>query len=424
MKITIPYKPRVQQAYVHKELDKYRYAVLCTHRRFGKTTLCLNHLIKMAMTSKNHAPRFAYIAPTYSQAKKIAWDYLKFYTEKIPGTKWNESELRCDLLNGSRISLLSSENPDSIRGIYLDACVIDEASNVSQNLIDEVIVPALSDRRGKLFLVSTPQGMNNIFYDYYNKAQADPKWFLYKAKASETGIVDKEELNAALEVMGSAKYDQEFECSFIGNISGSIYGNLVQEIDDKGQIGSVPYDPSFPVSTSFDLGFNDSTAIIFFQQINHSIHLIDCYENNKEALPHYIEILKSKDYVYDKHYAPHDVDQTEFSTGKTRREVAYQLGIRFRIAPRILLEDGIHAVKMILPRCKIDSDKCSKLLIALRHYHRKFSDKERVYKIKPVRDFSSHMVDSLRCLATGLQENKLTNNKHLQRTAENNYEVI
>ena len=169
MKITIPYKPRPQQALVHKELDKYRYAVLCTHRRFGKTTLCLNHLIKSALTSKNHAPRYAYIAPTYSQAKKIAWDYLKFYTEKIPGTKWNESELRCDLVNGSRISLLSSENPDSIRGIYLDACVIDEASQVSQNLIDEVITPALSDRRGKLFLVSTPKGMNNLFYDYYQK---------------------------------------------------------------------------------------------------------------------------------------------------------------------------------------------------------------------------------------------------------------
>ena len=121
------------------------------------------------MTNKHHNPRFAYIAPTYSQAKKIAWDYLKFYTEKIPGTKWNESELRCDFgINGARITLLSSENPDSIRGIYLDGCIIDEAAHgISNNLINEVITPALSDRKGFMILVGTPNGMNNLFYDYF-----------------------------------------------------------------------------------------------------------------------------------------------------------------------------------------------------------------------------------------------------------------
>ena len=124
MKITIPYKPRPQQALVHKELDNYRYAVLCCHRRFGKTVMAINHLIKSALQNKNHNPRLAYIAPTYSQAKKISWDYLKYYTQKIPGTKWNESELRCDFINNARISLLSGENFDSIRGVYLDLCVI------------------------------------------------------------------------------------------------------------------------------------------------------------------------------------------------------------------------------------------------------------------------------------------------------------
>ena len=208
MKITIPYKPRPQQALVHKELDNYRYAVLCCHRRFGKTVMVLNHLIKAALTNKNHNPRLAYIAPTYKQAKSIAWDYLKYYTKSIPGTKWNESELRCDFINGARITLLSSENFDSIRGIYLDMVAIDEVAQVSQGLIDEVVTPALSDRRGKMFLIGTPKSMNNIFYDYYLKSQSDDKWYSYKAKASDTNIVDKEELDAALAVMGEAKYNQ------------------------------------------------------------------------------------------------------------------------------------------------------------------------------------------------------------------------
>ena len=423
MKITIPYKPRPQQALVHKELDNYRYAVLCCHRRFGKTVMVLNHLIKAALTNKNHNPRLAYIAPTYKQAKSIAWDYLKFYTKSIPGTRWNESELRCDFVNGARITLLSSENFESIRGIYLDMVAIDETANVSQGLIDEVITPALSDRRGKMFLIGTPKGMNNIFYDYYLKSQSDDKWFSYKAKASDTNIIEKEELDAALAVMGDAKYEQEFECSFVGNIQGSIYGDLIDDLDDAKRIGSVPYDPAHLVHTAWDLGYTDACSIIFFQQISHNIHIIDYYENEKEALPHYAEVLKEKEYIYGNHYAPHDVEQTDFSSGYTRREVANNYGIRFRVSPRIPLEDGIHAVKMILPRCKINSDNCSDLLIALRHYHRKYNDKERVYKIKPVHDFSSHPMDALRCLATGIQEQTITN-KDRQRIADGSYRIL
>ena len=423
MKVTIPYTPRKQQAFIHTELDKHRFSVLCCHRRFGKTVMLINHLIKECMMNKNHQPRFAYIAPTYSQAKKIAWDYLKFYTEKIPGTKWNESELRCDFINGARISLLSSETPDSIRGIYLDIAVCDEAAMVSHELINEVLIPALSDRRGKLFLISTPNGMANLFYDYYQKAQADPKWFLYVAKASETGIVDKEELNAALAVMGSQKYSQEFECSFIGNIQGSIYGDIISSLEDKKQITRVPVDPSYPVNVAWDLGFNDATSLIFFQQIGHMIHIVDFYENNNEPLPHYAEVIKEKDYVIGQNYGPHDLEQTEFGSGKTRREVAYQMGLRFKVAPRMAIEDGIHAVKMLLPRCLIDVDNCTKLINALRHYHRKFSDKERVYKIKPVHDWSSHAADALRTLAVGLNETKF-NNKVRQQTVETNYKVL
>ena len=423
MKITIPYTPRKAQAYIHEHLEKFRYSLLCCHRRFGKTVLCINHLIKAAMTCKNHNPRFAYIAPTYGQAKKIAFDYLKHYTKNIPGTKYNETELRCDLVNGARIMLLSSENPDSIRGIYLDGCIIDETAQINSALINEVITPALSDRKGFMVLVGTPKGMANLFYDYYQKAQADPKWFLYKAKASETGIVDKEELDAALAVMGSQKYEQEFECSFIGNIQGSIYGSLVDDLEEAKRIGNFPYDPAHLVHTAWDLGYTDACSIIFFQQINHNIHIIDYYENEKEALPHYAEVLKEKDYVIENNYGPHDLEQTEFGSGKTRREVAYQMGLRFKVAPRMAIEDGIHAVKMLLPRCLIDVDNCTKLINALRHYHRKFSDKERVYKIKPVHDWSSHAADALRTLAVGLNETKF-NNKVRQQTVETNYKVL
>ena len=134
MKIQIPYTPRKHQAYIHKQLDKHRYAVLCCHRRFGKTVMVLNHLIRAALTNTNHAPRLAYIAPTYKQAKSIAWDYLKFYTKNIPGTKWYESELRCDSVNGSRITLdfvMLNSVTSMVRGVknsFTDVCICLSAS--------------------------------------------------------------------------------------------------------------------------------------------------------------------------------------------------------------------------------------------------------------------------------------------------------
>ena len=166
MKITIPYKPRVQQNFLHQNLKDYRYALLLCHRRFGKTTMCLNHIIREALLNKNHNPRYAYIAPTYKQAKSIAWDFMKHYASKVPSVKFNETELRCDFPNGSRITLLGAENFENLRGLYFDGVVIDETSQISASLIEEVLTPALSDRKGFMYLVGTAQGMNNFFYEY------------------------------------------------------------------------------------------------------------------------------------------------------------------------------------------------------------------------------------------------------------------
>ena len=160
------YTPRPQQQELHDLLDKHRFAVLNCHRRFGKTVCILNHLIKAALIHPLPNPRFAYVAPTYKQAKSIAWDYIKQFTAKIPGTKYNETELRCDLPNGSRITLLSSENAESIRGIFLDGVCIDETAQVDPKLWNEILRPALSDRKGFCYFIGTPAGMQNFFTKY------------------------------------------------------------------------------------------------------------------------------------------------------------------------------------------------------------------------------------------------------------------
>ena len=240
MQIKIPYTPRKHQAFLHREISRFRWNVLVCHRRFGKTVCMINHLIRSALLSKQKNPRFAYIAPTFKQAESIAWDYMKQFTAKIPHTKFNETELRVDLPNGSRITLLGSENSDGLRGIYLDGCVIDEYANVNERLFPEIIRPALSDRKGYCVFIVTPQGMNNNFYELYQHAQGAEDWFNYKAKASETKIVDNEELVKAKEVMGEKKYMQEFECDWIANIEGAIYADVLAKMEDKKQVARVP----------------------------------------------------------------------------------------------------------------------------------------------------------------------------------------
>ena len=423
MNIKIPYTPRKHQSYLHQQINRYRWSVLVCHRRFGKTVCMINHLIRSALMSKLKNPRFAYIAPTFKQAKSIAWDYMKQFTAKIPNTKFNETELRVDLPNGSRITLLGAENSDGLRGIYLDGCVIDEYANIDGKLFAEIIRPALSDRKGYCVFIGTPAGMNNNFYDLYQHANGAEDWFNYKAKASDTKIVDPEELEKAKEVMGEKKYMQEFECDWIANIEGAIYGEEIAKIEDKNQIARVPYDPTLPVSTAWDLGVADHSSIIFFQQKGTGVQIIDYHEERGHGLPHYIQMLEEKPYIYKDHFAPHDIDVQEFGNGKTRREIAYQLGVRFKVVPKLPVEEGIHAVSMLLPRCWIDTDHCKNLIDALRHYHRKYIDKNRMFRSKPVHDWSSHACDAMRYLAVGLQEIN-TRQTAPQSVADNDYRII
>ena len=423
MNIKIPYTPRKHQSYLHQQINKHRWSVLVCHRRFGKTVCMINHLIKSALTCNLNNPRFAYIAPTFKQAKSIAWDYMKQFTAKIPATKFNETELRVDLPNGARITLLGAENSDGLRGIYLDGCVIDEYANIEGKLFAEIIRPALSDRKGYCVFIGTPAGMNNNFYDLYQHANGAEDWFNYKAKASQTKIVDPEELEKAKEVMGEKKYLQEFECDWIANIEGAIYGDEMNKLDDKNQLARVPYDPTLPVSTAWDLGVADHSSIIFFQQKGTSIQVIDYHEERGHGLPHYIQLLNEKPYIYKEHYAPHDIEVQEFGNGKTRREIAYQLGVRFKVVPKLPVEEGIHAVTMLLNRCWIDTDHCKSLIDALRHYHRKYIDKNRMFRSKPVHDWSSHACDAMRYLAVGLQELN-TRQSAPQSVADNDYRIM
>ena len=231
--IVIPYKPRELQNFLHKKIDKHRFSVLVLHRRAGKTVMMINQMIKAALTCPLPNPRYAFISPTFKQGKATAWDYIKQFAGKIPGTKFNESELRCDLPNGSRITILGAENDQAIRGISLDGCVFDETQSIKPTIFPEVIRPALADRKGWCIFIGTPKGRNS-FYQLYQRALQNKEWYACTHKASETGILDNEELQAAQDVMSKDLYEQEFECSFQAAITGSYYGSIIEDLAKEG----------------------------------------------------------------------------------------------------------------------------------------------------------------------------------------------
>lgn len=403
--IRIPYTPRTMQADLHKQLSVKRWSVVVCHRRFGKTVMAINHLLRDAILSDKTNPRYAYIAPTYRQAKNVAWDYLKHFAGAIPMVRFHETELRCDLPNGSRIQLLGAENPDSLRGIYLDGSVLDEMADMPESLFPEVIRPALSDRKGWALFIGTPKG-HNAFYELFEAAQEQNDWYTKVYKASQTGILDDEELDAARAMMSPDQFEQEFECSWVANVPGAIFGKELQDLQEKGCITEVPHDQGSLVDTWWDLGVGDATAIWFTQTIGRSIHVIDYYDARGEGLPHYVQVLQQKGYLYGTHNAPHDIEVRELGSGKSRREIAYELGVNFRVVPKLPLEDGIHAAQLLISKCWFDRNACKEGLECLRQYHRAYNQKTRSFRATPVHDWSSHAADAFRYLAVGLRDNR------------------
>ena len=389
--------------------------------------MAINHLLREAILCAKPSPRYAYLSPSYRQSKSIAWDYLKQFAAPIPKVKFHETELRADLPNGARLMLLGAENAESLRGIYLDGCIIDETGSVGETVFPEVIRPALSDRNDKsgktfCYFFGTPRG-HNYFYDLFELANQSEEWHTAVYKASETEIVAEEELQAAQTMMTGDQYEQEFECSWVANIPGSIYGKDLEKALTEKRITKVPYDPALKVDTFWDLGIGDSTAIWFTQSHGSAIHVIDCFEARNEGLPFYCRVLQKKNYLYGEHYAPHDIEVRELGSGKSRREVAWDLGLNFRVVPKLPLEDGIHAAQMIISRCWFDAEKCKTGLDALRHYHRAYNEKLRAYRTSPVHDFSSHFADAFRYMAVGLKE-KTAWQPPMQRNAASNYNPL
>lgn len=313
----------------------------------------------------------------------------------------NEAELKVTLLNGGRISLFGADNADAMRGLYFDGVFLDEFGDYRPSVWGNVIRPTLSDRQGWAVFSGTPKGKNQ-FWLIYEQARKDKDWFLLTLPASQSGLLPQSELNAAKAQLSKDQYDQEYECSFEAAILGAYYGIEMREATLQGRITQVPYDPNVPTYTAWDIGWRDDTAIWFYQVVRNEIHIIDYYAVSGANVLELATTVSSKPYRYGKHYLPHDARaKTLAAAGKSIIEqMAEHLGLKnLAIVPDLGVQDGIQAVRAMLPMCWFDDEKCGEGIEALRQYQREYDEDKKAYRQTPRHDWTSHPADSFRMLA-------------------------
>jgi hypothetical protein len=374
------------------------------HRRAGKTVSSVNELVISALMTKKKNARYAYIAPFYRQAKDVAWVYLKEATQDF-AVKIRESALRIELPNGAWITLYGADNPDALRGLYLDGVVLDEYGDSRPSLWGQVILPTLIDRKGWALFIGTPKGKNH-FYRIHQRSKTEEGWFSLTLTASTSGIIDKAELMEMKAQMSEEEWEQEMECNFSASIIGTYYASIVSRMELEGRIKAkvVRYDPSLPVKVACDLGRTDNTAMWFWQETPRGIHMIDYYENQGVGLGHYIDLLKAKPYRYEEVWLPHDAVAKTLATNRSTIEQLIDAGFPCRKVPRLERQHGIDAARLVLPLCYIDQDACFAGVEALRAYSRKFNELTKSFSNEPKHDWASDGADAFRYFALVVKE--------------------
>lgn len=397
-----PYQPRPLSLDFHAR--KERFAIIVAHRRFGKTVMCINDLVDKALQCHLPFPKFAYVAPFYRQAKDIAWIYLKFYAAPIT-EKVMESELSVLLKNGATIKLFGADNPDSLRGNYFDGIIIDEYGQISPRLFGEIIAPALADRKGWCVFIGTPAGPNH-FKELWDTSANDVRWFRRMYKATETNIIDEEELEMIRTMPGSDDntFRQEMLCDFNAAVRGAYYGNQLNEMEVQGLMGDFPWDPDRPVLLAFDIGFTDDTSIWFYQYDGKTIRIIDFFSESGFSVDEVMDNLMDRPYAYGTFYLPHDAKNKSFQTGKSTLEQMRAHDAKCLLVPSLSVQDGIQAVRKTFPQMQFNTanPEVLKGVNALKIYQREFDDKKRIFKEKPLHNWASNPADAMRYLALAM----------------------
>lgn len=387
---------------------------LVWHRRSGKDDISLHGT---GIKAHERVANYWHMLPLANQVRKAIWDAVNPKTgkrridEAFPHelrSSTRESDMLIRFKNGSTWQALGSDNFQSAIGSNPAGIVYSEWAQANPSARG-YLRPILTENQGWQVYITTPRGKNHA-YNTLKAAQKDPKSFAQVLTVLDTGILTAEQLAEELleyistygDDAGKALYEQEYFCSFDAAIMGAYYGTEFARADREHRITSVPYDDALPVNTAWDLGFDDDTAIWFYQVISGEVHIIDYYYSSGKTIEHYAEILDGKPYKYGNHWLPHDARAKTLASGG--KSIVEQLGrlvgvSKMRITHNLSVEDGIQAARMMFKRVWFDLENCEEGVEALRQYQREWDDDKKMFKDKPLHNWTSHAADAFRYLA-------------------------
>lgn len=438
MDLTIPHEwaPRDYQLPLWSFLEQGgKRAVAVWHRRGGKDLFSLN----WCCTSMVQRPGvYWHLFPTYNQGRKIAWDgftkagrpFMSHFPQELVSAK-NNTEMKLTFKTGGVYQVVGTEDPDRLVGANPVGCIFSEYSLQDPRAWD-MVRPILAENEGWAVFIYTARGKNHGWkmlelakkeIAAAKKLTIAPRWFAEVLTVNDTRAVTPEAVQAERDDgMPEELIQQEFYCSFDAPIVGAYYARQMAAALFERRIGNIPWEPGLPVHTAWDIGVGDSTSIIFYQEYGMETRIIDYYEQSGEGLAHYVKILKDRDYVYGRHYGPWDLEVRELGTGKSRREVAQSLGLKFIVLKQHGVNDGIEVARNLLASCWFDEKKCERLIEALRQYHKEWDEKNKCFKDNPLHDWTSHPADSFRYLAMSKPKRKKGNDKPPQEKADSDYD--
>lgn len=386
----------------------YKRILALWPRRAGKDICAFNLVVRLALEK---VQTIFYVFPTYNSGRKILWDaitndgfrILDYCPTEIADR--NEQQMRLRFINGSVIQVVGSNDYDtSLVGTNPQFIVFSEYS-LQDPRAYQFARPILTANQGGALFLSTPRGRNHL-WDLYQIASHSPdEWFCEKLTVEDTHHINIADIRKEVELgeLSEGMVNQEYYTSFDEGQDGYFYTSIIDKMRLDGRIGMVPHEPRFKTHTAWDLGINDPTVIIWFQVVGATVHIIDYYSASNRAIDHFVNVVLNKNYVYGKHFPPHDIMVREQGSGITRREMYKQLGINFSEVYKSDLLDGIEMVKSSLAKIWIDEVKCKDLIRQLTNYRQEYDVVRKQYKAIPLHDEHSHAADAMRYLCVALK---------------------
>lgn len=440
-----PHQEEVFQAFYARGIRRF-----CNvwHRRSGKDYVWLN-LIADQMAQR--VGNYLHIFPQRNRARLALWEAIDNeglrYIDHFP-----DALIYRKVENEMLISFVHPDDPSKEGSIY--RCLgsdRDEHVIVGANPVGVVwseypeinprmrtlVLPILRRNHGWEALCYTPRfGRKNHGCALYFQVKDNPDWFTTYLTIDATRGHDGQRLVSAEDVardrqagMSAEEVQQEYYLNWDSAEPGAYYATELRQLELDGRICALPYDPTLPTYTAWDLGHNDVNAIWWFQPAGNEVRFIDyeeassvalCPDPSHSEIPSWITTVRAKPYTYDQsklpqpltrdsyevHYGPHDLAVHEYSTGKTRYGHGLEYGFRFQMLPHPGpggLLDGIETARRLLARSVFDTEKCAAGLDALRNYRRETNAKSQVASNQPLHNWASNGADAFRYAAVGLR---------------------